>query len=248
MENRRRPQTCALCSNHGENIPKKGHKNCPRENDHNCKPCNDTKERRDAYREEIKRKRKHDTVNPRTKKDPSKQRQTQECRKCRNHGDEWPISGGHKAKCPYAKCSCKLCLQINSLRISTKNENNYKRYRKERKLGSDSGYDSMETESFASNSPKSNLYSSQSDLTEVDEPDDILEPEQGLNICGDLPELHYVEVEQFFAEESLEEFSGLNSNHDIHKFELTREATQDEFVLDIGFLFRSCMINDSYDT
>lgn len=242
-ENRRRPQTCALCSNHGENIPKKGHKHCPRENDHNCKPCNDTKERRDAYREEIKRKRRHDAVNPNTKKDPSKQRQTQECRKCRNHGDELPISGGHKAKCPYANCSCTLCRQIDLLRMSTKNENNYRRCRKEPKLSLDSGY-----ESFASNSPESNFYSSQNDLNEIDEPGDFLEPEQDIESCESLPELHYVEIEQFFAGEFGEESSRLNCEYDRHELVLAPEPAQDLFSTDIGILFRSCMISNSYDT
>lgn len=124
-ETRKKPE-CLLCRNHQIKIPRVGHVNCNFKNLHFsdngeiCQKCEVTKFKRNLTSAEIKRKR---SAEPRMdEREPGRRRRNQECRKCRHHREfDTTVSGGHNKVCPRKYCSCMVCMDINSLRETSKN-------------------------------------------------------------------------------------------------------------------------------
>lgn len=130
IKEKRVTQKCALCFNHGLQVGKKAHTDCIYEKDHDCKKCQNTKERRNAGAKEIRRKRKLELTNEKSRQQPLKIRKTQHCRKCRNHELTVTFSGEHKVSCWFKNCSCELCSETASLRNAIRIENFSRRHSK----------------------------------------------------------------------------------------------------------------------
>lgn len=178
---KRTPQTCALCRNHGSYSERKGHKFCIYENDHHlrsCNECQNTLQRRQTGAREIQLRRKRSKEFVGILSESSKRRrQAQNCRKCRNHGVHINITGGHKNSCPRQNCPCVACKDTENLRKSMKHENKHKRivavalktesedFRDNESL--DSGFNS------ATNSPYSQFSNSERHENDIEEQKEV---------------------------------------------------------------------------
>lgn len=126
----RRPRTCVLCRNHGFEILKAGHRNCPYEKCE-CEYCDNSRKKREGEKEEIQRKRQFekDRNNEVLPQRFGKWRKEKQCRKCRNHKVLTAATFDHTKNCERRNCNCPLCTSTLSLRLTTQKEINYKRKR-----------------------------------------------------------------------------------------------------------------------
>lgn len=106
---KRSPQTCSVCANHGLTILKKGHKKHCEFESCNCNMCFGTFGRRKSSAHE-KKYNYHATKKFVNNQNNLKNgvRNPQECRKCKNHGERINTSG-HKKFCPRQHCPCEKC-------------------------------------------------------------------------------------------------------------------------------------------
>lgn len=125
---KRKPQTCCFCKNHGLLIMKKDHKNRCQYRECECNLCMGTKDRQ-LY--SAREKKKHYPTSKKIqneKKVEGRQRKEQKCRKCLNH--EIIVSmRDHKKNCPYRTCPCQDCESTLYRRKHVTNEARTKRQR-----------------------------------------------------------------------------------------------------------------------
>lgn len=104
---KRKPQTCSFCKNHGITVLKKNHKKYCENLKCKCIDCTGTKNRQTSSSSEQRLYRLSKCFLSEPKTD-GKLRHEQMCRKCVIHGDPKSMRG-HKKDCPFAKCPCDLC-------------------------------------------------------------------------------------------------------------------------------------------
>lgn len=123
---KRKPQTCCFCKNHGISILKKDHKNSCKFRECDCDLCQGTKNRQLFSARE---KQKHYILSKKIQlesKIQGRQRNEQKCRKCLNHGSVQSMRD-HKKKCPFIECNCEGCKNTLSRRKHVTNEAKTKR-------------------------------------------------------------------------------------------------------------------------